>query len=87
MSVRTSVCPSVCPQIFCTSVYNGNRAREIFNPNEHRFTKLKPNEIFNDSSISRDPTDRIGSDFFILNVHTLNWNGPDRTKTTEVRTE
>ena len=47
---------------FVRKMYTGNRIFQNF-PNARRLTKLKPNEIFNDSSISQDPTDRTGSDF------------------------
>ena len=35
-----------------------------FDPNSRRFTKLEPNEIFNDFAISREPFDEIDSNFF-----------------------
>ena len=44
-------------------MYNGNRNSEIFDPNALRLTKIKPNEIFNDFTISRDPIDAIDLDF------------------------
>ena len=43
---------------------------ESFDPNARRFTKLEPNEIFNDFAISREPFDEIDSNFFILKVWT-----------------
>ena len=78
MSVRSSVCP--CAKVMYTKtqervtiikygflvskVYTGNRNCENFDPNARRLTKLEPNEIFNDSAISREPFDEIDSNFF-----------------------
>ena len=33
-------------------------------PNARRLTKIKPNEIFKDYAISRQPIDEINSNFF-----------------------
>ena len=52
---------------FCLN-RTGNRNCQNFDPNARRFTKLEPNEIFNDFAISRVPFDEI--DFFILKVWT-----------------
>ena len=51
-------------------VYTGNRNCQNFDPNARRFTKLEPNEIFNDFAISWEPFDEIDSNFFILKVWT-----------------
>ena len=49
-------------------------------PNARRFTKLEPNEIFNDFAISREPFDEINSNFF-------NFKGTENnTKTDWTRT-
>ena len=50
-----------------------------FDPNARRFTRLEPNEIFNDFAISREPFDEIDSNFFYFK--------PERTKISEVRAE
>ena len=80
MSVRPTVRP--CAKVMytkiqerveiidCGKVYTGNRNCQNFDPNARRLTKLKPNEIFNDFAISREPFDDIDSNFFILEVWT-----------------
>ena len=69
----------------------GNPNCQNFDPNARRFTKLKPNEIFNDFAISREPFDEIDSNFFyfkgIDQKITPDPDGPDRMKTTEVGAE
>ena len=49
--------------LFVWKVHSKNRN---FCPIARRLTKLKPNEIFNDSSISREPINEIDPDFFYL---------------------
>ena len=44
-------------------------------------TKIKPNEIFNDFAISREPIDEIDSNLFYFKGMDY---GPDRTKIFEV---
>ena len=48
----------------------GFRNCQNFDPNARRLTKLEPNEIFNDFAISREPLDKIDSNFFTLKVWT-----------------
>ena len=54
-------------------------------------TKLKPNEIFNDFSISRNQIKEIDPDLFYFKdmnqKTTLDPTGPDRTKIAEVGAE
>ena len=50
--------------LFERCTYTGNRNCQNFDPNARRFTKLEPNEIFNDIAISRQPFDEIDSNFF-----------------------
>ena len=38
----------------------------IFDPNAGRLTKIKPNEIFKDFAISREPFDEIDSKLYLL---------------------
>ena len=56
-----------------------------------RFTKLEPNEIFNDFAISREPFDEIDSNFLyfkgMVYKITPNLIGPERTKICEVGVE
>ena len=74
---------------FC--LYTGNRNCLNFDPNARRFTKLEPNEMFNNFAISREPFDEIDSNFFYFKGMdkeiTPNPIGPERTKISEVRAE
>ena len=62
-----------------------------FDPNARKFTKLEPNEIFNDFAISLEPFNEIDSNFFYLKGMdqkiTPKPIGPDRTKIAEVGAE
>ena len=40
-------------------MFTGNQNCQNFDPNVRRLTKLEPNEIFNDFSISQDSIDEI----------------------------
>ena len=67
MSVRPSVRADNDNRVrffFVWKVYSANRNCQ----NARRFTKLEPNENFNDFAISREPFDEIDSNFFILKV-------------------
>ena len=70
LSVRPSVRP--CAKVMYTKTQELVEIFEcgFFCLNARRFTKLEPNEIFNDFAISREPFDEIGSNFFILKVWT-----------------
>ena len=68
-------------------MYTGNRNCQNFDPNPRRFTKLEPNEIFNDFAISREPFDEIDSNFFYFKGMDEKIIGPDRTKISEVGAE
>ena len=62
-----------------------------FDPNARRLTKLEPNEIFNDFSITRKPFDKNDSNFFDFKGMdekiTPKTIGPYRTKISEVGAE
>ena len=51
-----------------------SRNSEIFDPNVRRLTKLEPNEIFNDFSISQDQIDNIDPGFFYFKD--IDWKIP-----------
>ena len=76
MSVRPSVRP--CAKVMYTKTQERVEIIECgffclkgvyweskrIDPNARRFTKLEPNEIFNDFAISREPFDEIDSNYF-----------------------
>ena len=77
MSVRPSVRP--CAKVIYTKTQERVEIIECgffclkdvywdFDPTARRFTKLEPNEIFNDFAISRELFDEIDSNFFILKL-------------------
>ena len=72
-------------------MHTGNRNFQIFDQIARRLTKLKPNEIFNDFSISQDQINEIKPGF--LNFEdmdyktTLGPTGSDRTNLGEVGAE
>ena len=54
-------------RFFCLKgVYWESKLQNFDPTNGRRFTKLEPNEIFNDFAISREPFDEIDSNFFYL---------------------
>ena len=63
---RPSVCPSA--KLLYTISHEQVKIFEFGDPNARRLTKLEPNEVFNDFSISRHQIDENDLGFYILKI-------------------
>ena len=64
ISIIFQISPSFWPKLVYLFCYGNGYDGVVVRVNARRLSKLKPNEIFNDFAISREPFNEIDSNFF-----------------------